>query len=84
VSCDAANVVLETLKKEECGERLVLRLYESQGCRGPVTIDFGFPVKKVWECNLVEDEDREITTSRDRIRTEVTPYEIRTFKLEVG
>jgi alpha-mannosidase len=76
-------VVVETLKKEERGNRLVLRLYESQGSRGPVTIHFGFPVKKVWECNLVEEEDRQISTSRNRLKTEVAPYEIRTFKLEV-
>jgi alpha-mannosidase len=84
VRCDAANVVVETLKKEERGDRLVLRLYESQGCRGPVTIDFGFPVKKIWECNLVEEEDREISITRNRLKMGVAPFEIRTFKLEVG
>ena len=83
LTCDAPNVIIETLKKEERGKSLILRLYESQGCRGPAAVEFGFPVRSVRECNLVEEGDAEVGFSRDRLKLDFSPYEIRTFKLEV-
>jgi alpha-mannosidase len=81
VTCDAPHVVLEALKKEERGQALILRLYESNGSRGPATVQFGFPVSKVFECNLMEEDDKPVRMARNSVKLDMKPFEIRTLKI---
>lgn len=56
----------------------ILRLYESRGGRGPVTVTCELPFKSVTECNLVEEDERKLRLKRGQFA-----YEIKTFRLLV-
>ncbi|MGQ9779736.1 MAG: glycosyl hydrolase-related protein [Bacillota bacterium] len=76
-------MVIETVKKAEEGPGLIVRVYEAHGRRGPVTLSFGLPLRAAYECNLVEEEEREIPYEGEKLRFWITPYQIRTFRVEI-
>jgi len=47
--------------------------------RGPVTLNFGFPVDSWQETDLMENPDGEEMTGE--LKVTVRPYEIRTFRV---
>ncbi|KAJ1911829.1 Glycoside hydrolase, 38 vacuolar alpha mannosidase [Tieghemiomyces parasiticus] len=82
------NVVLDTLKKAEDSNDLIVRLYEAYGGqgRGHLRVETSFvKVKRAVRCNLLEDESGEV------LRVEagcgfplvVKPFEIVTLKLSL-
>ena len=55
-SVDAPNVVLETVKLAEDGDGVILRLYESENARTPVTLTWNRPFHSAVACNCLEEE----------------------------
>jgi len=80
-STDAENVILETVKLAEDSNEVVLRLFEAYGERKHVAIEFGFPVKQVWECDLMEENDKPVSCKDNTVELFISPYEIRTLKI---
>jgi alpha-mannosidase len=78
---DRDHVILDTVKKAEDTDDLIVRLYEAHGQRGPVNLSFNRPIKKAAECNLMEEQDEKVTFKNDTIRFPIRPYEICTFKV---
>jgi alpha-mannosidase len=82
VAVDAPNVVLEVVKLPD-GDTpegaLVLRLYESWGRRGPVTVRAPWPIASATRTDLLEREQENLRVDGDRIGLEVTPFEIVTM-----
>lgn len=66
VSTDAPNVVIETVKQAEDGEGIILRLYEHHRSRGRVNLHAGLDLAAVFECNLLEVNQRELEVSRKK------------------
>ena len=60
VSADVPNLIIETVKKAEDEEALIVRLYEAHGQRGQATLTFGRPVRSAVEVNLMERETDEM------------------------
>ncbi|MEA3345413.1 MAG: alpha-mannosidase [Chloroflexota bacterium] len=81
VSADVPNVVVETVKRAEEGEELIVRCYECYNQRGPVTLTFGRPIVEATECNLMEREDQPVEFEGDQLLFHVKPYQIRTFRV---
>ncbi len=73
------NVIVETVKRAEEGDEVVVRLYECFGHRGEVTVEFGEAIRNAAECDLLETERRELKTDGRRVSLFVKPYEIRTL-----
>lgn len=82
VRISPSNVIIETIKFAEDGDGIILRLYESQRKRGPVTIQFAFPVKEAWETNLLEENQFPLNVGGDQITFPVKPYQIMTIRLK--
>ncbi|MDR0395785.1 MAG: alpha-mannosidase [Oscillospiraceae bacterium] len=82
LTVDSPGAIVETLKQSQDGQALILRLYESKGCRGPATVSLGFPVSRVCETNLVETPERDIPLSAGAFTVPLAPFEIKTFRLE--
>ncbi len=78
ISCSADNVIAETAKKEEDGNGIVIRLYESQGIRTKAKLSFGANFREIVECDLLEREIGQLGEGRE-IELEIRPYEIRTL-----
>ncbi len=81
LAVDAPHVVIETVKRAENGQGLILRLYESQRKRGPVTLTAGFPLARAWHANLLEQNQDALPVEGQTVRFEIKPYEIVTLRL---
>lgn len=76
------NVILETVKKAEDTDAIILRVYEAYGQRGDVTITLARKPRKVTECDLMEEYDVPVESQGGEVRFYIKPYEIRTFKVQ--
>ncbi|MEM9523256.1 MAG: glycoside hydrolase family 38 C-terminal domain-containing protein [Pseudomonadota bacterium] len=72
----AENVVIETVKPAEEGGGCVVRLYESQRRRGPVTLHFGRPIARAARCDLLERVQAELSPEGQRLTLQIHPFEI--------
>ncbi|BDI30852.1 alpha-mannosidase [Capsulimonas corticalis] len=88
VSVDKPNVIVETVKKAEDDESVIVRLYEAYGQRGPAALTFGQNIESAAEVNLLEVETEEsrarhVTVDGARLAFDVKPYEIRTLRVRL-
>lgn len=82
-SVDCANVTLETLKKAEHSDALVLRLFEHANIRAEATISFGIPVKSVRSVNLMEEgAGARLELVDNGVTLRLRPFEIATLLIE--
>jgi len=83
ITCDAANVTLEALKKAEESDALIVRLVERHNRTTRATLRFAHAIKSAWVCDLMEREEQEIALHDSHTLTvTLKPYEIVTLKLE--
>ncbi|MBA3874055.1 MAG: alpha-mannosidase, partial [Anaerolineae bacterium] len=81
VSVSATNVVIETIKRAEDGNDIIVRLYENERNRGMVSIKTGFALAKAQHCNLLEENDATLSVQDNQVQFEIKPYEIVTLRL---
>ncbi len=81
ISVDRPNVVIETVKQAEDGDGIIVRLYESQRRRGPVTLNVGFELAAAWRTNLLEENQAALNPSGNSVTLSLRPYEIVTLRL---
>ena len=71
------------------GKSVVLRVYDCMGgrCRGRLVWNDGLvPVKRVWKCNVLEDDGEEMAVDRDGmdgVEFELRAFEVATFRLQL-
>jgi alpha-mannosidase len=84
LSCDQPNVIIETVKKAEEGDALIVRLYESYGQRGRVHLTVHVPFKKAVAVDLLERPTNlyAVRAVGGTIDLDLTPFAIRTIRLE--
>ncbi|WP_309120469.1 alpha-mannosidase [Paenibacillus sp.] len=79
---ECAHAMLETVKKAEDDDAVVVRVYEYMQYRTEdAAIRFDRPIRKAVECNLVEEEEGDADFAGDRLTFGLTPYEVKTFKV---
>jgi alpha-mannosidase len=81
VACDAPNVVIETVKRAEDGDGVIVRLYETQRRRGAITLTTAFPLQAAARTNLLEEEKFALPVTDNTVRYDIRPYEIVTLRL---
>ncbi|BCL83712.1 alpha-mannosidase [Ktedonobacteria bacterium brp13] len=81
VAVDQPNIVIETVKRAEDGNGIILRFYESQRQRGNVTLTAGFELAAAWHTNLLEQNQQELCIGKQEVTFSVRPYEIVTLRL---
>ena len=81
VACDSANVIIETLKRAEDGNGIIVRLYESQRRRGQVRLKAGFALTAAYRANLLEENQQALEIVDGAIQLNLRPYEIATLRL---
>jgi alpha-mannosidase len=77
---DRPGAIIETIKVAEDGGALIVRLYESAGARGPVTLTTSLPLQKAWLADLLENELKPVALKKGRVRIDLQPFEIVTLK----
>ncbi len=78
---DDANLVLDTIKRAEDSDALVLRLYEAHGARGTARVKLGVPFRAARRASLLEDDGEPLAVDGDAIAVPYGPYEIVTVKV---
>lgn len=80
VSSVSGNVVVDTVKKSEDGKAYIIRLFEAHNNSSKVKLDFDIPFKKLYLCDMLENELEEINMSNNSVVINVMNYEIITLK----
>ncbi len=80
---DSDNLIIETVKKAEDEEALVLRIYESANKRGSAILKFNLPyeIKHAALCNMEEKDIEKIELKDNRLQFDYLPCQIITIKL---
>ncbi|MBO5410453.1 MAG: alpha-mannosidase, partial [Clostridia bacterium] len=81
VSVNAGNVIIETVKKAEDSDAIIVRAYETWNKKTACEFSFGSGIASVSECNLLEEKDAELAFCDNKFATEFRPFEIKTFKV---
>lgn len=74
------NAVIDTVKCAENKEGIIVRLYECSGSKTPVSLSTVLPVSKVFGCNLMEENEKELPFVQGTLEFTMGPYEIKTFR----
>ena len=70
----SGGLVLDTVKRAEDSDALILRLYEPHGGRGTARISV--PATRAWRANLLEDRGEELAIEGGEIVVAFRPWEI--------
>ena len=70
------------------GKSIILRIYESLGGKSRGKIHSQFPVKNVWKCNVLEDDQEKLAVSKvgsgaADINIELRAFEVATYRLQL-
>ncbi len=80
-SVDDPNLVLDTIKRAEDSDALVLRLYETHGARGRARLHVGARFSSARRANLLEDDGEALAVEAGAVLVPYRPHEILTIKL---
>lgn len=85
----AGTIVLETIKRAEGSDRLILRLYESLGNRSAGSLRIqGVKLKEAFWVNMLEDilQDAAVQATGDSFEVDLKMrgFEIRTLMLDIA
>ena len=75
-SADDPNLVLDTIKRAEDSDAIVLRLYEAHGARGVARVRLALPFDSARRANALEDVGDELEVDGDAIVVPYRPHEI--------
>ena len=68
--------MLDTVKRAEDSDALLLRLYEAHGARGKARLRVGWPVAEAVSCNLLEDAGQTLPVDGGVIDVGYRPHQI--------
>lgn len=78
------HVIVESIKKAEDLEAVIVRLYEAYGKRGKVVLNLNqLSAKGAWLCSMLEDKEIELAIKENKTIFEIKPYEIITVCIEI-
>lgn len=81
VVCDKENIIIETVKKAEASDAIIIRAYDSYNRRCNATFTFGFDIKKAYLCNMLENDLKELEVCDNAVKVDISTFEILTIKV---
>lgn len=84
VSTDELNLVIESVKRAEDSDDLIVRLYECHNSRGQAEVYFGQALESAVLCDLEENEVGELEVSENSVMIGYRPFEIITLKVKLN
>ena len=83
VTCDDRNIVIETVKKAEDSDDIIVRLYECHNSRGQAELFCINAPSEAVLCDLEETELADLDVQDGLVQFSYKPFEILTIKLKV-
>lgn len=83
ISVDNDNLVIQSIKRSEAGDAIIVRLYECHNTRGTAELNCVRPVVSAALCDLEEENDVELDLVKGSVQFAFKPFEIITIKLRV-
>lgn len=65
------------------GRSIIVRIYESLGGRARGTLKCTLGARKVWKCNILEDDQEEMKIEKGQVALELRAFEVQTFRLQL-
>jgi len=81
VSCEAKNVAIDTVKKAENDDCIVIRAYEFANTQTNTKMSFGFEVDKIIVCDMLERNIQELKVNNRKLSINFKPFEVITCKV---
>ena len=81
LSVSAPNVTLEAYKAAQDGKGIILRVNETEQRRTQAFITLSFTPAKVYETNLMEENEREVPFTGTGFAFSLKPFEVKTFRI---
>ncbi|MGM0197630.1 alpha-mannosidase [Enterococcus sp. DIV1314a] len=78
---DMPNVLLDTVKKAEDDEAIVLRLYEYMNRQTQVRLTSHKEIERAVLCNMLEEAEEELAIGKNHIDVAFKPFEVQTIKV---
>ncbi len=82
LTVQSEDFIIDAVKPAQNGNGIIIRGYESCRFRGERTITLAKAFNKVTECNLMEENEREIGKNGNSFSFFVKPFEVKTFRVE--
>ena len=82
ISCNRENIVVETVKKAEADDGLVVRMYEAYDERTRAALEIPEQYTRASLCDLMENPIQTLEIRNHSIELEISNFEIVTVKLE--
>ncbi|AYB44486.1 alpha-mannosidase [Paenibacillus lautus] len=84
LSPDHPHIMVESVKKAEDGDDIIVRLYETSGTHAGTTLRLGFQAAEAWIADLMENRLTQLKLNEpSEIALSFTPFEIITLRLNV-
>ena len=80
VACDQNNVIVETVKKAEADDGIIVRMYEAFDRRTAAKITVAHGFREAWLCDLMENPLEKLELVDDTVTVPVSNFEILTLK----
>lgn len=68
---------------ERKGQSVLVRVYDSLGGISKGKIETTWAVKKVWKCNILEDDEEEYKIENGAVDIELRAFEVATFRMQL-
>ena len=82
---EGENAVVDSVKLAEDSDDLILRLHETEGRCGTVSISIGYPIGRAALTDLLERETEELPPAGGNcLWVPLPPYSLRTIKIAIG
>lgn len=81
MTVEAGNIIVESVKKCEDSNDLIIRLYECHGMGTRSKVDFGFIIKDILLVDLMEKETSQESFHKNTMTLAFKPFEIHTLKV---
>ena len=81
VSADCENVVIETVKKAENDDSVIIRMYEAFDSKTNVTLTFAEDFKEAYLCTMLEENIEKLPIYGKNLTIPIKNFEVVTLKL---
>lgn len=81
IGVSAKDISLDALKPALNGDGAILRVYETERRHSRVKITLPGTVAGVTECNLMEQDERDVEVNINEFSFDIKPFEVKTFRI---